>query len=589
MAWKSPRRQHGEGGVIKASSSQSQPLFSSPAETQVREIASKIGLFEGSEILAAVCQHMREQYVVEAWQLPDLDSRQWEKMNAPIGLAVAVKHISTHRLREQEIQRQFQEGYFKKNGKTMHEEEKEEDIEQTTCCDRNIFPSPSLPGWSSKKKERTNESEIEAKTISDEGTLGSKVDQNVMEVEANKASINISAITYDTKIKDEEAVTEKVASVSEDEPFQERNSQPLQSDNAETKNGFIEECADWLKLVMVATAKEDEETLSRVLKIDVENDDDHTGVIDSNVKPLPSTTTGEIEQANVEPVKETDPKTTRSLESKAFATPVKTKTADSLELDDLAPSTFVEKREDKLKSGIELSNIAKREISMAIEKDAEPTQVKAEPVDGMEQESSTQPAKVESEQQESQVEIRSTKRTEDGCLVVIQCEERSLVENDSEDGKDSVNKSINIEKYLEEEIGAREKEETPEAISSDSESDVNSNIFSGIPNNASFSEDEDDHIPGDKESADESTEFNPISSMSDLKATRSLLPENYADDITVSHSNVSPEGKKSASIRKNKAQKFPHEYDRGKYLTYMNKRDTFDLYQTLEMQQEFGI
>ena len=38
---------------------------------------------------------------MEAWQLPDLDSRQWEQLGAPIGLAVAVKHITNHQLQRQ--------------------------------------------------------------------------------------------------------------------------------------------------------------------------------------------------------------------------------------------------------------------------------------------------------------------------------------------------------------------------------------------------------------------------------------------------------------------------------------------------------
>jgi hypothetical protein len=68
---------------------------SSQAELRVREIASRIGLGDDSEILRAVCHKMREEYVVELWQLPGLDSRQWERLHAPVGLAVAVQRLSS--------------------------------------------------------------------------------------------------------------------------------------------------------------------------------------------------------------------------------------------------------------------------------------------------------------------------------------------------------------------------------------------------------------------------------------------------------------------------------------------------------------
>ncbi len=61
----------------------------------MREIASRIGLHEDSEILQTVCHKMREEYVVELWQLPALDSWQWDKLHAPVGLAVAVQRLSS--------------------------------------------------------------------------------------------------------------------------------------------------------------------------------------------------------------------------------------------------------------------------------------------------------------------------------------------------------------------------------------------------------------------------------------------------------------------------------------------------------------
>jgi hypothetical protein len=67
----------------------------SEAEVRVREIASRIGLTEDSEILQTVFHKMKEEYVVELWQLPALDSRQWDKLQAPVGLAVAVQRLAS--------------------------------------------------------------------------------------------------------------------------------------------------------------------------------------------------------------------------------------------------------------------------------------------------------------------------------------------------------------------------------------------------------------------------------------------------------------------------------------------------------------
>ena len=93
-----------------AASSLSPSSPSSPAEIQVRKIAFRIGL-DDSEILSKVFHKMQQEYVVAEWQLSALDSRQWEKLHAPIGLAVAVRHISAyelpsdHRLQQQQIVR----------------------------------------------------------------------------------------------------------------------------------------------------------------------------------------------------------------------------------------------------------------------------------------------------------------------------------------------------------------------------------------------------------------------------------------------------------------------------------------------------
>jgi hypothetical protein len=65
------------------------------AEIRVRQVASKIGLSDANpEILETICQQMRQEFVVEEWQLPALDSFQWKSLQAPIGLAAAVRQLS---------------------------------------------------------------------------------------------------------------------------------------------------------------------------------------------------------------------------------------------------------------------------------------------------------------------------------------------------------------------------------------------------------------------------------------------------------------------------------------------------------------
>mmetsp|Transcript_26653 Transcript_26653/g.43808 ORF Transcript_26653/g.43808 Transcript_26653/m.43808 type:complete len:511 (-) Transcript_26653:65-1597(-) len=65
----------------------------SEAEVCVREAALRIGLTDAA-ILARVCAKMKEEFVVTIWQLSVLDSYQWEKLLAPVGLAAAVHYHS---------------------------------------------------------------------------------------------------------------------------------------------------------------------------------------------------------------------------------------------------------------------------------------------------------------------------------------------------------------------------------------------------------------------------------------------------------------------------------------------------------------
>jgi hypothetical protein len=77
----------------------------SSAERSVRDVASRLGLTE--DVLSNVCLRMKHEYVLEEWQLPALDSFQWNILGAPIGLAAAI-HISIQDGQETSILRNLQ-------------------------------------------------------------------------------------------------------------------------------------------------------------------------------------------------------------------------------------------------------------------------------------------------------------------------------------------------------------------------------------------------------------------------------------------------------------------------------------------------
>eukprot|EP00533_Pseudo-nitzschia_delicatissima_P008057 CAMPEP_0116113652 /NCGR_PEP_ID=MMETSP0327-20121206/19617_1 /TAXON_ID=44447 /ORGANISM="Pseudo-nitzschia delicatissima, Strain B596" /LENGTH=633 /DNA_ID=CAMNT_0003607013 /DNA_START=88 /DNA_END=1989 /DNA_ORIENTATION=- len=479
MVWESPLRQLGQGSVDEASPSEK--LLSSPAEIQVREIASKIGLFEDSKVLAAVCQRMRKEYVVEEWQLPDLDSRQWEKMNAPIGLAVAVKHLSTQRIQEQELQIQQ---LLNESLRSHYSEEKEED---------DVEP-----------ENARKEIEKEAKPTSHDGPAGSKVGQSVFI--AHKSSSIASTIVKNIESGKGKIEKPKVAQMSENDQYDERNPPPPGFDKR-----FIEDCADWLNLI-IPTASKEEETLSTeeaiitAPKIDVKDDGDHTmgdknDHIDGNdsiAKPTSFSNMEEVAEAKIE--------------------------SDSQQWEDSTPLVIDENKKEKIKSGIE-------------------------------QESSMISAEVEREHQKSQLETEPTESTDSDGVIVPK-----IIRNDIEKGGDITTNSVKLEKQLEKGLETTEKE-TKDVNSSDSEFEDNANIFSGIPNSASFSDDEDEPEPVDEENTHPLTEGTQISHMSSQETTLLLYPDNWADDITVAVSNVSPEVRRVAMKRKKETVMYQNEDD----------------------------
>jgi len=593
VVWKSPRnRQHARGTFSEASSPSS-----SPAELQVREIASKIGLFDDSEILATVCHKMRKEYVVEEWQLPALDSRQWEKMHAPIGLAVAVQHVSGHRLREQEIiELRSRKDYtnniqaYNKNlqNESLHEDKKEEDSFVSSSFQEDMTKTTPSSAGSSKQEEKVK-TEIVAKTASDD-------DLEIVQVLALATSNTFSAITIDEDINDKPKKTEKVVTVNENEQDDEGNHPPPASDDFNESGEFSDDSSDWLKLSKVATAKDNEGALEQEEEcnrgaeaaspeIDHTDIDEDNGGIDSTMAPISSVKMAEValKQANFEPVNGIEQKNPNSVENKMGATQVET------ELENSITSPFVETKQEEAQVGIEPMNKSEREIFTTIEKIIETVQVITEPVSGMEQESSTAPAKIEREQEASQensmeqevsrVEIKPVERDSDSDSATIpkhvEQMEIPLVENDNGDGRDSATTSMHVPKKVQEDFDIAKTEDIREtsSTSSEAESDVNTDIFSGILKNASFSDDEDDPMLTDIETTkldclldpiESTTDDTAISSMSKLETHRLLYPENYADDITVAISNVSPEILLLAAKRKKKMKKYRQKLDKDK-------------------------
>ena len=625
VVWKSTRnRQHARGTFSEASSPSSRPV--TPAELQVREIASKIGLFDDSEILATVCHKMRKEYVVEEWQLPALDSRQWEKMQAPIGLAVAVQHISSHQLREQEIMELRLREEYNNNVQTYNnnlhnesllEDEKEEDPIVSSSFHKDMAKSTSSSAGSSKQEEK----EIVAKTASD-------ANLDIVQVLALATSDDFSAIATDEDIYDEPNKTGKVVAVNENELDDEGNHPPPASDYLNESGEFSDDCSDCLKLSKVATAKDNNGTLEREEEcnrgaeattaspeIDHKDIDDQNGGINSTMVPVSSVKMAEVArtQANFEPVNGIKQNNPNSVENKMGATQVETEPADTLESENSIASLFVENKQEQAQVEIKPMNTTEREIFPTIEKIIETVQVITEPVNGMEQESSTLPSKIEREQEASQenstkqevsrVEIKPVERDSDSTATPKHLEqmETPLVENDNGDGRDSATTSMHVPKKPQEDFDIAKTGEIQETGSSDAESDVNTDIFSGISKNVSFSDDEDEPMLADKETTkldclldtiESSTDDTAISSINKLETHRLLYAENYADDITVAISNVSPELLLLAAKRKKKMKKYRQKLDEGKYfrlLQYAHQRNQFELYPRLEMQQDAAM
>jgi hypothetical protein len=63
----------------------------SSADLVVQDAASRIGLTD-SAILDRLRNNMRDEFVIEDWQLLEMDSSQWKDLGVPIGLAAAIRN-----------------------------------------------------------------------------------------------------------------------------------------------------------------------------------------------------------------------------------------------------------------------------------------------------------------------------------------------------------------------------------------------------------------------------------------------------------------------------------------------------------------
>ena len=548
-----------------------------------------------------VCQQMRKEYVVEAWQLPDLDSRQWEQLKAPIGLAVAVKHIAT--------QRRFLSP--ERNVVLLQEEEKEQEVaDNMMCCDDAIFPSSSL-GWSSEPKEETQETEAETKTASEENNLGSKADEENVDEQISSVKTTVNAANNTVEEVTKAAEAQKKVAVAENQPYDEKDVQSF--DPSEKKTGFIEEYTEWLKQVIVASTDDNEKSLST--KADPPSPHDSTTLVpeieNDNTDDQPqSELYSKEEQTSIEAFDECDPRITAAFQDKVLDSSGATKITEKLAVD-ASETTMIAHSNPEIAHFDNQSNnpSSESEIITTDSKDTQRTRGRAASFDSSMEEEFSKEIK-----EEFSSSLSETMESETQTIPQQNISSVESTESDSSsayleyDYKETIKAIDDPKEYTQQVIHANVEMEETQDGDSDTESEINRNIFSSIPKSASFSESSEDgpeedrgekggeeqgeaeavvveedeevedyvnevevkeeeeeeevedyvNLPDKESPHDEQMESAPISII-----RKKETPDNFSDDITVAHSNVSPEGKQSASKRRNNARIYPHEYDRG--------------------------
>ncbi|CAJ1936309.1 unnamed protein product [Cylindrotheca closterium] len=66
---------------------------STPSEQVVRQVATIIGVDDA--IVDNVCKRMEEEFILQEWQMSALDASEWKALEAPIGLAAAIRKLAS--------------------------------------------------------------------------------------------------------------------------------------------------------------------------------------------------------------------------------------------------------------------------------------------------------------------------------------------------------------------------------------------------------------------------------------------------------------------------------------------------------------
>ncbi|VEU45034.1 unnamed protein product [Pseudo-nitzschia multistriata] len=539
----------------------------SPAETEVRRIASKIGLPEDSDLLATVCHKMRKEYVVEAWQLPSLDSRQWEKMNAPIGLAVAVQHLSSQRLREQLLQCREEQ---------QIQEDIDADIERQICltlpfrgrneqmgrshvserCNPNGDILASLSSTTSdssvvsergKSKETINIfTEAETKTESDltGPVLLPNADETSKEIPRLAPPMNPkpSCTGIDTPRED-------IDEDPKEDQQKEINQGLFDSDHGSETAEFSEPFPKWLNLSTVASGQHDEKPQKLL------SDEDYGEKPDGRFNAIASPTETE----------ETKNGSTHDISSGSEGLETKASPRKQLSV-----VTHREPSKDDVESVQETLALNASSKPVGDETNAEESQII--PGDTIETPNETtvpalpRPVETQPNPEPEHAETEPSENTETDSTTV---DNTRLASDENQEPKIACPRSSGSPQ-------AKDKtgERTLEKTDSDSESEDATNIFSGLGSCVSFSEEEEDDVLAfvvEREAAQQKSLLGPIaeeSTNTTPAAGRYETNENAAspvsgsddDEITVAVSNVSQAAKKSGSRRaKETSKKYPYD------------------------------
>jgi hypothetical protein len=70
-------------------------LDNTPADEVVRNVAEIIGLPINSPLIEEICENMAKEFIIQEWQLSALEASEWRAIGAPIGLASAIRKLTS--------------------------------------------------------------------------------------------------------------------------------------------------------------------------------------------------------------------------------------------------------------------------------------------------------------------------------------------------------------------------------------------------------------------------------------------------------------------------------------------------------------